>query len=99
MTRIATLNLGGRAVRVRGDFALVLAIEEELGAIPELAARLKAGRWRAGEVVALAHILMEADGTLADYARLGDEMIARGLAAQAAESALALNMILEGEAA
>jgi hypothetical protein len=58
---------------------LVREIEDELGAIPALAARLKNGTWRVSELVALTHMLSAAAGRIDDYDRLGEDMIREGL--------------------
>jgi hypothetical protein len=79
--------------------ALVSEIEQELGGIADLAARLGSGQWRAGELVTLTHILLQAAGNAADWLKLGDGMVAEGLALHAEAARAFLNKILDGETA
>lgn len=95
----AVVHLGGRAYRVAPDLRLVREIETELGSLPALAARLEEGRWVAGELVALVQMFLQSAGRTVDYARLGEQMIAEGLARHAAAARAVLGVILEGRGA
>lgn len=71
----------GKLYRVTPDARLVCAIEDELGALPVLAARFKSGAWRMTELVTMMQMFLQACGESVDFYALGDEMLASGLAA------------------
>lgn len=79
MSEIAALVFAGRLHHVRPRLTTLLEIEDEIGSLPDFAARLHSGDWRLSEVVTTAHILLSAAGCEADYTALGDEMLHRGI--------------------
>lgn len=80
MTR-HSIPQGGAFHSLTADMPLLLEIEQELGAVAPLLARLESGAWSAGEVVSLMHIFLQAAGREVDYMALGNEMLREGLAA------------------
>jgi hypothetical protein len=92
-------RISGRVFRVVPGIALVSGIEEELGGLAALAARFRDGAWRAGELVTLTHIILDAAGAAGDWRALGDTMVAGGLSAHAESALDFLCKILDGDKA
>ncbi|MDP2204762.1 MAG: GTA-gp10 family protein [Alphaproteobacteria bacterium] len=71
----------GKLYRLAPDARLVCAIEDELGALPALAARFKTGAWRMTELLTMMQMFLQSCGQSADFYVLGDEILQSGLAA------------------
>jgi len=74
------LTLGGVHYAVRPDARLLLQIEDELGALPALAADFRAGLWRFADLVSLLHMLLQHAGKTLDYHALGNLVLQTGVA-------------------
>lgn len=72
---------GGKLYRLSPTARLACAIEDELGALPLLAARFKGGAWRLTELTTLMQMFLQACGESADFYALGDDILTAGLAA------------------
>lgn len=59
----------------------VCAVEDELGPLPQLAARFRSHEWRMTELIALMQMFLQACGEQADFYALGDDILRTGLAA------------------
>ncbi len=74
------LGFAQRLYRVTLDFITIAEIEDELGSVAALQARLHSAQWTAGEVVTVCHILLGRAGCSCDYMALGQEMVQQGFA-------------------
>jgi len=81
MSTAFNFHHGGKLYRLAPDARLAVAIEDELGALPVLAARFKGGAWRMAELVMMMQMFLQACGQSADFYALGDEILRGGLAA------------------
>lgn len=78
MTATAVLGYAQRLYRVTLDFVAIGEIEDEIGSISALYARLTNGGWMAGELATVCHILLARAGCHCDYMALGQDMVACG---------------------
>lgn len=91
----ASLVIGGAPHKLRPSFSALVAAEEELGPLPALLARAGAGELRLAEIVALFwHCLADRSGLTRE--RVGEAVMAQGLAACAAPLRAVLSQILKG---
>lgn len=74
-------TIGAIRYRIRPDMALLLQIEEELGALPQLARRFRGTGWCFADLVSLCHMLLHHAGRPMDYMILGNLLIETGIAA------------------
>jgi Phage tail tube protein, GTA-gp10 len=92
--REAVITHDGRMYKIAPAARTVFEIEEALGGICALAARLDRGDWTAGELVTLQHILLQCAGRDVDYMVLAEAMIARGLKKHVDEALGVLRAVL-----
>ncbi len=78
MSADIALAYAQRLYRVTLDFATICEIEDEMGSLGMVYARLTQGAWTAGELVSLCHILLARAGCSCDYMALGQDMVAQG---------------------
>lgn len=68
-----------RLYRIDADMTLVLEIEDELGPLPLLQEKFRAGHWAVTDLVSLMHILLSRAGRSVDFCTLGTHMLQQGL--------------------
>lgn len=74
-------KIGAVRYRIRPDMPLLLQIEEELGALPQLVQGFRSAAWSLADLVSLYHILLHHAGHPMDYMTLGNLLIDTGFAA------------------
>lgn len=72
-----------------------LEVEDAVGPLPVLLCTLRAGQWKLCDVVTALHILLSAARCDIDFARLGEEMALRGIAAYRNALEKHLSILLE----
>jgi hypothetical protein len=88
--------VAGTARLLRPSFSALVAAEEELGPLFALVERAAAGQLRLGELTGLFwHCLHNREGLTRD--RLGEAIVAHGLAGVAPQLRCLLSQILQGE--
>lgn len=58
---------------------LLLDIEDELGSLPALYARLNSDSWTAGDIVSAFHMMLESAGRSIDFMELAGRLFADGI--------------------
>lgn len=74
-------KIGAVTYRLRPDMPLLLQIEDELGALPQLAARFRGRDWSFADLVSLHHMLLQHAGRPMDYMALGNLLLGMGMTA------------------
>lgn len=74
------LTLGSVHYTVKPDMRLLLQIEQELGALPQLAERFLRQHWHFADLVSLLHMLLQHSGKTLDYMTLGNLVLQAGVA-------------------
>lgn len=74
------LTLGSVQYTVTPDMRLLLQIEQELGALPQLAAGFHRQRWHFADLISLLHMLLQHSGKTLDYMTLGNLVLQAGVA-------------------
>ncbi|MEN9683371.1 MAG: hypothetical protein RLZZ427_1122 [Pseudomonadota bacterium] len=92
----ATLQIDGTAHVLRPSFTALVAAEDELGPLFALVERAGSGQLKLGEVAALFwHCLAESTGLTRQ--RVGEAVLAAGLAAASKPLRAVLGQILQGD--
>ncbi len=73
------LTLGSVHYTVKPDMRLLLQIEQELGALPQLADSFHRQRWHFADLVSLLHMLLQHSGKTLDYMMLGNLVLQSGV--------------------
>lgn len=73
------IRIGGVQYAVRPDMPLLLQIEQELGALPQLAQVFRGGTWHVADLVSLLHMILQHSGKTLDYLTLGNLLLQSGL--------------------
>ena len=73
------IRIGGVQYAVQPDMALLLQIEQELGALPQLARSFRKGDWQIADLVSLLHMILHHSGKTLDYIALGNLLLQSGL--------------------
>lgn len=74
------IRIGQMRYAVKPDMHLLLQIEQELGALPQLALAFRTGRWHVGDLVSLLHMILQHSGKTLDYLTLGNLVLSAGIA-------------------
>ena len=73
------INFEKRTYNIEPSFKIICEIEDELGAIPQLADKFLRDKWAITELVTLIHIILNAMGKNIDYIELGNKILNDGL--------------------
>ncbi|SFR98018.1 GTA-gp10 family protein [Sphingomonas jatrophae] len=92
----ASFRAGGLELTLRPSFAALVAAEAELGPLFALVERAAAGQLALGDVVALFWFCLVDPPEGWDRARLGEALLAEGLAAATPVLAALIRQILKG---
>jgi|GEM_PF-5261219 len=79
MSKPLYIRHAGTAYPVQANMALVLQIEDALGALLPLTADFKSNRWHVESLVTLIQIFLQQAGQDTDFLKLGTDMIGHGL--------------------
>lgn len=88
-----TLPYDDRVFRITPTMRLLAEIEDEIGALPVLAARFSTGTWRLADLVAVVQMMLQAAGRNVDYFILGDRILQDGVSAYLASARRLLAVI------
>jgi hypothetical protein len=92
----ASIAVGGETLLLRPSFSALVAAEEELGSLFGLAERAAEGRLALGEIAALFDHLSTGRPTTISRERIGEAIVAKGLAGIAPVLRTILGQILQG---
>lgn len=92
----ASLVVGGEAVVLRPSFAALVAAEEELGPLFALVERAAEGRLALGEMAALFDHCSRDRAQAITRERIGEAVVAQGLAKVTPQLKVLLGQILQG---
>ena len=92
----ASLEVGGETLVLRPSFGALVAAEQELGSLFALVERASEGKLALSEIAALFDQLSEGRPAGITRERIGDAVVAKGLAGTSPVLRLILGQILQG---